>query len=1141
MARDLMAEPQLAVNEIQGDIIIGLLKRHEHLIFFQINDKTKFIAFLKGLEITSAQECLDKRAQIAANKARHDGSAIPTPGLNLAFTFHGMQVLDVPGLGAATGMKAFREGMAASQAALADPPVASWKILRPGHDIHGVFIVTGASHTEVVDIISLRLAPAEANGWRLRHEEVGEVRPDALRGHEHFGYADGVSQPGIRGTVAPNVPLTPSTGSDENQGVPGQDLLWPGEFVFGYPGQNPTGPDFETKGDVEQPPIPFMLNGAFLVFRRLAQLVPEFEASVKQVAASIAGDFDKADADLLGAQLVGRWKSGAPLILASKEDDPNFADGTRSANAFEFGDDRHGLKCPWAAHIRKAHPRNDVRHNPDVTDPAEIDAAKAFSQTHRMLRRSITFGPELTEEEALKQKSAGGLFSRGLLFKCYCTSIEDQFEFVQQAWINNADFSQPNSGIDPIIGRRNSEAPFLGAAPFSCTASKKPQLSFPRFVNHEGGAYFFSPSITALKAFFSNISERLPLRSGGEDIEGADPLKYLAIRFDEIDEQRTLGQHEGLLPDRTYRLLVDLGDAPDVLRRGGGGEIAKPATGVVVLQVAAVSRRGSPVRFSHGLAELTWNADGSTTSAVLAFDTLSVGQAAFDVFVHHDCDLLLAATVEVEIAPAGSGWSRPDPIGWRDATRETPERRSRPFRRFLRANTDGCRAACIAVQAGETPDEVLLTFLASGAELPVRLAASRAELESHLLRVRGLLDRLRRDPLLLDGGFDDSGHYTGDYGADSPCHRSDGSLLSPGRVASALTGYMRDLALAGIALRSALFRDAEHQIAFRALQRWTALPGSVLQVWLDRDVLGFTVPWAWLYDGALDPAWRDDGIKPSLFWGHRLVVEQVGECVDPRLPRPSPEIAVGEAGLRIRVGTYGFAETAGHVAFIRDLAARCRPPLDVKIWNEDGPWETLLRRCDAHLLYFFAHGHTALPKTAADERLVKIAEALKAFQLTQADTEASADVIEALQRLHQAMAEVQRTGMWDEHHIRLGDGHLKMEDLRSLALSDGVAPLVVLNMCESAQLFPSLTDGLVHVFLRNGSLGVVGTEMPMLPRFADLFGRLLLTRLVHGEQVGPALLSLRRRFLEVRNPLGFAYTHYGDALARVVPPLINQD
>src|SRR4051794_17612939 len=128
MNRDLTQEPQFPVEDIQGDILVGLLKRHEHLMFFQITDKDRFKAFLKTLHITSAKECLDKQAAIAAGKARHDKTLTPTPGLTLALPPKGMVTLEVRGLpaGAAT---AFQAGMAASQAKLADPPANTWKIL----------------------------------------------------------------------------------------------------------------------------------------------------------------------------------------------------------------------------------------------------------------------------------------------------------------------------------------------------------------------------------------------------------------------------------------------------------------------------------------------------------------------------------------------------------------------------------------------------------------------------------------------------------------------------------------------------------------------------------------------------------------------------------------------------------------------------------------------------------------------------------------------------------------------------------------------------------------------------------------------------------------------------------------------------
>ncbi len=118
-----------------------------------------------------------------------------------------------------------------------------------------------------------------------------------------------------------------------------------------------------------------------------------------------------------------------------------------------------------------------------------------------MLRRGIAFGPELTEQEAMQQKSAGGDQTRGLLFLCYVTSLAGQFEFVQQQWCDNTDFSQPGSGIDPIIGQSpNPVRPFLGAAPFSGSADNKPLLQLNGFVHLEGGAYFFAPSIKQMRA-----------------------------------------------------------------------------------------------------------------------------------------------------------------------------------------------------------------------------------------------------------------------------------------------------------------------------------------------------------------------------------------------------------------------------------------------------------------------------------------------------------------------------------------------------------------------------------------------------------------------------------------------------------------
>src|SRR5437588_369889 len=71
------------------------------------------------------------------------------------------------------------------------------------------------------------------HGLKILFVQQGRTRIDNP-GHEHFGFKDGVSQPGIRGITDPDDPI-----ANPNQGHPGQDLLWPGEFVLGYPQQIP--------------------------------------------------------------------------------------------------------------------------------------------------------------------------------------------------------------------------------------------------------------------------------------------------------------------------------------------------------------------------------------------------------------------------------------------------------------------------------------------------------------------------------------------------------------------------------------------------------------------------------------------------------------------------------------------------------------------------------------------------------------------------------------------------------------------------------------------------------------------------------------------------------------------------------------
>jgi Dyp-type peroxidase family len=316
---------------------------------------------------------------------------------------------------------------------------------------------------------------------KVVYAEMANTRPGAQRGHEHFGFLDGISQPGVRGLTRKSNPIYRS-----DEGLQGQDLLWPGEFVFGYPGQHPEHP---TKaGSAPEMAAPWLRNGSYMVFRRLEQKVPEFRKFVADRAARLG-----MEPELLGARMFGRWKSGAPLELAPLYDDAALGPDAKRNNDFDYRDDPMQRRCPYAAHIRKVYPRDDAPNG------------EAEAQRHRILRAGIPFGPEVMPGETTTSHS------RGLMFVCYQTSIERQFEYIQRR-ANDPGFVsgkvRPGSdvpvtpGFDPIIGQaadggaREMDEPY----PNYPAGNRRTTLEMPtQFVVLTAAGYFFMPSISALR------------------------------------------------------------------------------------------------------------------------------------------------------------------------------------------------------------------------------------------------------------------------------------------------------------------------------------------------------------------------------------------------------------------------------------------------------------------------------------------------------------------------------------------------------------------------------------------------------------------------------------------------------------------
>ena len=140
-----------------------------------------------------------------------------------------------------------------------------------------------------------------------------------------------------------------------------------------------------------------------MAFRKLQQKVPEFNAwTLANALQNTDGSLTpQQGADLLGARMIGRWKSGAPIDLAPFTDDPSLVSDLNKINNFDFSHpdmqiDRDQTKCPFSAHIRKTNPRADF----NVPDNSAI-------------RAGIPYGPEVSSSEASSGTSST---DRGLAF-----------------------------------------------------------------------------------------------------------------------------------------------------------------------------------------------------------------------------------------------------------------------------------------------------------------------------------------------------------------------------------------------------------------------------------------------------------------------------------------------------------------------------------------------------------------------------------------------------------------------------------------------------------------------------------------------------------------------------------------------------
>jgi len=344
----------------------------------------------------------------------------------------------------ACGNNDFVRGMRSNKVnnKLKDPEPTEWE-QNYNTDIHAMILLADDDEIRLqteTDLLKTSLAGI-AN---IVAEETGKNLTGIFGGRkrnlEHFGYADGVSQPTYF-----NGPAVVLTSPVELQ--PLKIILVKDPFTA-------HDNDF----------------GSFLVYRKLEQDVDGFNNKISELAAKLELNANQEGnmtaEDYAGAMVVGRFKDGTPLI---KSDIP--LGEFPAFNDFKYEDtDRNAHKCPFHAHIRKTNPRGQG----------------LLVGERYITRRGIPYG----------EKDSPG--KKGLLFMCFQSNLKRQFNFLQKAWSNAPGFPplRGRPGIDPLIGQGNNGEQ---SWPKQYDNSEEVKFDFAGFIKMKGGEFFFAPSITFLK------------------------------------------------------------------------------------------------------------------------------------------------------------------------------------------------------------------------------------------------------------------------------------------------------------------------------------------------------------------------------------------------------------------------------------------------------------------------------------------------------------------------------------------------------------------------------------------------------------------------------------------------------------------
>lgn len=517
------AQPIPKLSDIQGLILRGYNLPFVRYIIFTINNVDGARRFCKDILPGSSASM-----HVTTALPWHNGIK-PDYCLNVGFTASGLEKMitktnfNKVSAWSLDFFSAFKAGAIKTAERLGDigesAPDQWWKDdgwipedtdpAPDGSDLH-IQLTLFAHDTQSLDTYYnalLGMVPEDADGKALSAVFLKDSEP-LSQGDDyiHFGYKDSFSQPRLT-----DVPWNTTQGRLRagKSTVDDRPVVPMNQFVIGI-----------TKVSVDPQPLrynphPLLENGSFAAFRLLYQDVAAFNKYINSAE-------DGTPPDLVAAKMCGRWFDGTPLIVSPDKPNPNLKDFdytnfnyiTPTAN--QRGEpkpksDDLGQLCPYAAHIRRANPRDDEKVKGN-SGPA------ADAKTRRIMRRAGPYGPDYRDDEVAK-KDGGVEIKRGLVGLFICANLTQQFIFIMDSWINHggfrsADKSPNGSGVDPLFGPSkndyapNNEFDYLPDGPTDQPYKRMPGLE--RFIRTDGSLFLFLPGIKAIEDISNGIIPTKP-------------------------------------------------------------------------------------------------------------------------------------------------------------------------------------------------------------------------------------------------------------------------------------------------------------------------------------------------------------------------------------------------------------------------------------------------------------------------------------------------------------------------------------------------------------------------------------------------------------------------------------------------------